>query len=180
MKQLLVILSVFFSITLTVNAQKTLVNQTFENLEKGEDILKLQKEKYKTWGKSTWTVTEKKGKGFEKSNKFVSSGDEENANLVQYKNLEVGETYVFSVAVKMTNTGKQGWKSNYAVKATSGNKGDTHVYKVDDMKEPGANKWKQHKLEFTVIEGRERLALQVYRWAPNTTLNVDNFKLVKK
>ena len=39
-------------------------NQNFENLEKGTDLLTLAKGKFVGWGKSTWTVTEKKGKGF--------------------------------------------------------------------------------------------------------------------
>jgi hypothetical protein len=102
--------------------------------------------------------------------------------LVQYKNLEVGATYVFSVAVKMTNTDGVAWKGNYAVKVSSGgDKGSTpYFYKVDDIKEPEDDKWTLHELEFTVIEGKENVTLQVYRWAPGTTLNVDNFKLAKK
>ena len=59
-------------------------------------------------------------------------------------------------------------------------KDDIHVYGEDKVKEPGENKWKTHKLEFTVIEGREKVALQVYRWAEGVTLNIDDFKLIKK
>lgn len=180
MKKLFISLITVTCLVFTVNAQKVEISQNFENLEKGTDILTLEKGKFNSWGKSTWTVTEQEGEGYEKSNKFASSGEAENATLVQYKNLEVGATYVFSVAVKMSNTGSQAWKTNYAVKAVSGKKGDMHVYKVDDMKEPGADKWTLHELEFTVVEGKERVALQVYRWAKDVILNVDNFKLVKK
>tara|TARA_B100000809_G_scaffold237914_1_gene258235 strand:- start:29625 stop:30167 length:543 start_codon:yes stop_codon:yes gene_type:complete len=168
-----------FTMTIVSQAQ-IITNENFESLEAGQDILKLKKGKFNTWGKSTWTVTEQAGGGFHKSDKFASSGGEENATLAQSKKLEVGETYVFSVAVKMTDTGGQGWKSNYSVKVISGGKADTHIYKGDNMKEPGADLWKQHKIEFTVVEGREKVTLQVYRWAPGTILNIDDFKIKKK
>ena len=99
-----------------------------------------QKKKFNSWGKVKWTVTEEEGKGYNKSNKFASSSDEENATLVLYKNLEVGATYVFSAAVKITGTDVD-WKTNYSVKVASGKKGDMHQYGTEKVKEPGANKW---------------------------------------
>lgn len=160
------------------NAQKVITSQDFEALEKKEDILSLDRDKFNTWGKSTWTVTEKKGKGFNDSDKFATSGDEVNATLVKYRNLEVGETYVFSVAVKMTNADVN-WKTNYAVKVLSGKEGDMHFYVNEQLKEPRQDKWQLHEGEFTVIEGRENICLQVYRWAEGVKMHVDNFKLVK-
>jgi len=179
MKRLSISIIAIIAFMLTANAQKSESNQDFENLEKGKDITKLQKEKFTTWGKVTYTVTEKEGKGYNKSNKFASSSDEENATLVLYRNLEVGATYVFSAAVKITGANVD-WKTNYVVKVSSGKKGDMHQYGGEKVKEPGANKWQNHEIEFTVIEGREAVMLQVYRWAEGVTLNVDDFKLIKK
>lgn len=139
----------------------------------------MQKKKFNSWGDVKWTVTEEEGKGYNKSNKFASSSNEENATLVLYKNLEVGATYVFSAAVKITGTNVN-WKTNYTVKASSGKKGDIHHYAVEEIKEPGANKWQKHEVKFTVIEGREQIMLHVYIWAKVVTLNVDDFRLVKK
>ena len=175
---MLVIVAMAF--TVTSNAQNGKFNQNFESLNAGQNVTKLQKGKFSTWGKSTWTVTEKEGEGFNNSSKFATSGDEVGATLVKYSNLEIGATYVFSVAVKMTNVGQQAWKGNYVVNVSSGKKGDSHSYRKDKIEEPKANKWKKHELEFTVVEGRERVSFNVYRWAKGVTLNVDNFKLVKK
>ncbi|PCI33657.1 MAG: hypothetical protein COB60_07425 [Flavobacteriaceae bacterium] len=169
-----------FALIFTANAQKSDFYQSFEPLEKGKDITKLKKGKFGTWGKSTWTVTEKKGKGNNKSDKFASSNGAINATLVHYKTLEVGVTYVFSVAVKMTHAKGNVKKTNYSVKATSGKKGNTHKYGEVKVVEPGENKWKQHTIEFTVVKGREKVTLQVYRWAEGVILNVDDFKLIKK
>lgn len=180
MRQLILTLITVVCISFQTQAQNNNFNQDFELLAKGDNILKLQKKKFTTWGKSTWTVSETEGQGNNKSNKFASSGAEENATLVLYKDLEVGSTYVFSVAVKMTNAQGAAWKTNYSVKVTAGKKGDIHVYGEDKVKEPGENKWKTHKMEFTVVEGREKVALQVYRWAKGVTLNIDDFKLIKK
>jgi len=179
MKRIYISLIAIFTFVLTTTAQKAEFFQGFENLEAGKDVTKTQKKKLSSWGDATWTVTETKGKGFNKSNKYASCSDEENATLVLYKDLEVGTTYVFSTAVKVTGT-NVGWKTNYSVKVTSGKKGDFHHYKKVELKEPGANKWQLHELEFTVIEGRENVMFQVYRWAKDVTLNVDDFKLVKK
>jgi len=180
MKQFYMLVIVAIAYTSTANAQKGEFNQNFESLDAGKNITKLQKGKFVTWGKSTWTVTEEEGKGFNNSNKYASSGDEVGSTLVQYRNLEVGATYVFSVAVKMTNVGKQAWKGNYTVHISSGKKGDVHSYGKEKIIEPKANIWEKHELEFTVIEGRERVIFNVYRWAKDVILNADDFKLVKK
>jgi hypothetical protein len=179
MKNLIALLLMAASLTISIQAQQKESQQDFESLEKGEDITKLQKQKFGTWGKSAWTVSEKESEGFNKSNKFASSDGEVNATLVQYKNLEVGTTYVFSVAVKITNADKP-WKTNYAVNVTSGGKEDGHTYGKEEVKEPKQGEWKQHTIEFTVIEGKEKVTLHVYRWAKGVTLNVDDFMLSKK
>ena len=80
----------------------------------------------------------------------------------------------------MTNTKGKASRANYVIKATSGKKGDMHTYGQDKLVEPKANKWKTHKIKFTVVEGRERVALSTYRWAKDVTMNVDDFKLIKK
>ena len=80
----------------------------------------------------------------------------------------------------MTNVNGAAWKTDYNVKATAGKKGDIYIYGEDKVKEPGENKWKTHKIEFTVVEGREKVADQVRRWAEGVTLNIDDFKLIKK
>ena len=101
--------------------------------------------------------------------------------MVKYTNLEVGATYVFSVAVKITNTGGQSWKSNFSVKVFSGKgKDDTHMYAKNDVKAGQDNKWEKHNLKFTVIEGRKNVVLQAYRRTKGVLLHVDDFKLVKK
>ena len=182
MKHIFAILTLLFTFNVSIQAQKKVkINQNFENLEKGTDLLTLAKGKFGGWGKSTWTVTEKKGKGFNNSNKFATSGDAANATLVKYTNLEVGAAYVFSVAVKITNTGGQSWKSNYSVKVFSGKgKDDTHMYAKNDVKAGQDNKWEKHNLKFTVIEGRKNVVLQAYRRTKGVLLHVDDFKLVKK
>lgn len=162
-----------------MNAQNGNFKQDFESLEKGADVTE-GKKKFASWGDAKFNVTEEVGKGNKDSNKFASSDGAVNATLVQYKTLEVGATYVFSVAVKMTNVNGKAAKANYSVKATSGKKGDTHSYGQDKLVEPKANNWKEHNIEFTVIEGREKVTLSVYRWAKDVTLSVDDFKLVKK
>lgn len=155
---------------------QVVINQNFESLADGENILTLQKGKFNTWGKSTWTVSEDTGKGFNNSNKFAVSGSKASATLVKYKNLEVGETYVFTVAVKVTNTGGQSWKGNYSVKVLSGDKNNTHFYSKEEIKEPKEGQWKEHKIKFTVKEGNENVCFQVYRWKSDVILNVDNFE----
>ncbi len=173
----------FFIIALGIafssKAQEVVFSQDFESFEKGKNLINFKKGLFKTWGKSTWKVTEKKGKGFEKSNKFASCGDEEGATLVKTIELEAGSTYIFSVAVKISNADTD-WKANYNVRVLSGKKGDIHFYAKDDLKKPKANNWRKHEFEFTVIEGREKISFQVYRWAKDVTLNLDNFKIVKK
>ncbi len=181
MKNLFTLLTCVLAVTFSATAQQNKAEffQGFENLEAGKDVSKVQKKKLNTWGKVKFTVTEEEGKGFNKSNKYASSSDHENATLVLYRDLEVGATYVFSAAVKITGTNVD-WQTNYSVKVASGKKGDIHQYGTDKVKEPEAGKWQKHEIEFTVIEGRENVMLQVYRWAKDVTLNVDDFKLVKK
>lgn len=179
MKQFILVAALLFAFSSTSKAQQVIFDQTFENLEEGVDILKLKKGKFATWGKGKWTVSKKKKKGNNKSNKFATSDGIEGATLVQYANLEVGETYEFSVAVKITNAGGVNWKTNYTVKVTSGKKGDIHEYGSEILKEPGEGSWKVHKMKFTVVEGRERVTMNVYRWAKDIVLNIDDFKLVK-
>lgn len=180
MRPLAILLFVISICSYSASAQKTIFNQDFESVNKGQNILKFEKQKLKAWGESQWTVKEKKGKGFAGSNKYVSCGNKQNSTLVRYENLEVGSTYVFSVAVKVNNPDAQSWKSNYTVKVTSGKKGDIHRYGEDKMVEPKNGKWIEHKIEFTVVEGRENVILQVYRFAASMTLSADNFKLIKK
>ncbi|WP_438988679.1 hypothetical protein [Polaribacter sp.] len=162
-----------------VKAQ-TLVHQDFESLEKGSDVLKARPNRLFAWGKSTWTVTEKKGKGFMGSDKFATSGDEVNETLVKYTDLEVGKTYVFSVAVKLTNV-NQSWKGAYSVKAIyPESKENIYQYAVEEVKEAKVGKWKKHSLEFTVVEGKENVVLNVYRWAKDVKMHVDDFMLTEK
>lgn len=163
----------------TLNAQ-VIFQQDFEFLEKGEDILNLKRGKFNTWGKSTWTVTEEAGKGYNNSNKFATSGGEENATLVQYKELEPGEKYEFTVAVKMDGTGGANWKGNYSVKVSSGSKDKTHSYGKEEIKEPKEGEWTLHTISFKVKKGKTNVSFQVYRWKPDVYISVDNFKLVKK
>ena len=180
MKKILLSTIAIFAVSFSINAQNSNFKQDFEALENGADITKLKKGKFASWGDAKFSVTVKDGKGNKGSNKFASSNGAVNATLVRYKTLEVGATYVFSVAVQMTNVKGNASKSNYTVKVASGKKGDVHIYGDNKMVAPKANNWKEHKIEFTVIEGREKVAFQVYRWAEGVTLNVDDFKLVKK
>jgi len=174
----------FFIIILSmsgmIQAQSTVFFENFESLESGQNIAELQKKKFQSWGNAVWTVSESEGQGFDKSNKYVSSGNEENSALVKFKNLEAGASYVFSVAVKVTGFEGKPQNGNYNVKVTSGKKGDRHKYGKQDVKNPEADKWEKHVIKFTVIEGREKVVLQVYRWAKGTTIHVDDFKLEKK
>lgn len=162
---------------LTSNAQ-TLMNQDFESLDKGTNILELEKGSFNSWGKSTWTVSEKKKKGFDKSSKYATSGVAKNANLVKYRKLKVGEKYKFSVAVKMSGADMD-WKANYIVKVFSGKKGDMHVYKEIKTKDTEQDAWHLHEITFTIKEGRENICFQVSRWAEGVTMHIDNFRLEK-
>ena len=78
------------------------------------------------------------------------------------------------------SSAKQAWKSNYSVNVISGKKEDRHIYAEEKLVEPKANKWKTTEIEFTVIEGKEKVTIQLYRWAKDVTMNVDDFKLIKK
>lgn len=120
MKQRLILMAFVVGFGLTSFAQENVFKQDFENVENDADVTKLQKNKFTVWGNAKFTVTEKKGKGNKGSNKYTSSTGTESASLVVYRNLEVGVTYVFSVAVKMTNVDGNANKANYAVNATSG------------------------------------------------------------
>lgn len=180
MRSLITLSIVVLTFVSGMQGQKAKFFQNFEDLPQGQNILTLKNKGFKGWGKTTFTVTEKAGKGYNNSNKYASSGGEENITLVKNINLEAGKTYVFSAAVKMTNVKEQSWKGNYVVKVSSGKKGDVHIYGKEEIKEPAANTWQNHKIKFTVKEGREAVMLQVYRWAKNTTLNVDDFKLISK
>ena len=179
MRKLFITVLVIVAYGATLNAQ-VIFNQDFESLEKGEDILNLKRGKFKTWGKSTWSVTEEAGKGYDNSNKYGTSGAEENATLVQYKDLEPGEKYEFTVAVKMEGTGGANWKGNYAVKVASGAKNNIHFYGKEDIKEPKEGVWQLHTIPFKVKKGKTNISFQVYRWKPDVQISVDNFKLVKK
>ena len=163
-----------------MQAQSTVFFENFEGLKSGKNITELQKKKFQSWGKAVWTVSESEGQGFDQSNKFVSSGVEENTTLVKFKNLEAGVSYVFSVAVKVTDFDGKPQNGNYNVKVTSGKKDDRHKYGKEDIKNPAADKWEKHVIKFTVKEGREKVVFQVYRWAKDTTIHVDDFKLVKE
>lgn len=179
MKQLLILLAFVVGVNFTSQAQKVIFSQDFESSSEGTNVKALQKNKLTTWSGAQFTVSENKGKGNNSSNKFASSHGTENAAIVLYRDLEVGATYVFSVAVKMTEVDGKSVKANYTINATSGKKGDMHRYGQEKV-EPKGNNWKVHKLEFTVVEGREKVALNVYRWAKDATLNVDDFQLIKK
>lgn len=179
MKQISSLLIVLIASTFSVNAQTVVFNQDFEQ-SATVNVKSLQKKKLNSWGDAQWKVTEKENEGFNESNKFVSSDNGKNATLVWNKKLEVGATYKFSVAIKVTNTSKKSWKTNYTIKATSGKKGAIHKYAADENKEAAPNKWTQHEIEFTVIEGHELVNFQVYRFAENIHLYVDNFRIVKK
>lgn len=178
MKAIYIAVLSIFSFSMVGNAQ-TILKQDFEKLQNGEDILNLSSGKFSTWGESTWTVTEQVGKGFENSNKYATSGGEENATLAQYRDLEVGETYEFSVAVKMDGTGGANWKGNYSVIASTGDKNKTHFYGKEEVKEPAEGKWQLHKIKFKVKKKKTSVCFRVYRWKPDVKISVDNFKIEK-
>lgn len=179
MKSFYVSIIAVFALAFSTSAQ-VVFKQDFEKLAAGQDILTLQKGKFSTWGKSTWTVTEAAGGGYANSDKFATSGPEENATLVQYRTLEVGETYVFSVAVKMDGTGGANWKGNYAVIASSGEKNKMHNYGKIEVKEPEEGKWQIHTIEFKVKKKKDVIAFRIYRWKPDVNISVDNFTIEKK
>ncbi len=178
MKKNITLLLIFCFGIFALQAQTVVYKHDFE---KAANVnVKNLKHKLTSWNKAQWKVVEKPGEGANGSNKFVASGPEENATLVLYKTLEVGETYVFSADIKVTGIKKKSFKTNYTMKATSGKKGDVHMYAKDEVKEAAPNEWTHHEIEFTVVEGRETTMFQIYRWAKGITLNVDNFKVVKK
>jgi len=179
MKTIYIAIIAFFSMSISAQAQ-IVFNETFESLDTGTNILKLKKAKFNTWSKATWTVTEQIGKGFNKSDKFASCGEGENVNLVQYRNLVAGETYIFSVAVKMTNTGGKSWAGNYSLKVTSGAKEDTYTYGTEKIEEVKEGDWTKHIIEFTVLKGKENVCFNVYRWKSDVIMHIDNFKIEKK
>lgn len=162
-------------------SQEIEFKQDFESLQDGSDVLKAKRNRLFKWGQCAWSVMETEGEGFEGSNKYAVSKDSENATLVKYNDLEAGATYVFSVAVKLTDV-DQSWKSSYSVKVLSPEEGskENHVYGVNEVKDAVAGQWKKHNIEFTVVEGKEKVVLHVYRWAKGVSLNVDDFTLVKK
>ena len=178
MKKNITLLLLFCIGVFSMNAQSVVYSHDFEKAP-NVNVKNLQ-HKLATWNKAQWKVVEKPGDGANGSNKYVACGPEENATLVLYRKLEVGATYVMSVDVRVAGVKKSSYKTNFTIKATSGKKGDMHMYAKDEVKEATPNEWTHHEIEFTVIEGREETMFQVYRWAPNIELNVDNFKVIKK
>ncbi len=163
-----------------VNAQ-IVSNEDFEKLKTSEDIMSWQKGHFAAWGKCEWTLSEEDGDGYDASNKYASSDGAENANLLKYLTLEAGETYEFSVAVKMTGTNGDNWKGNYTVNVmSSSEKGKKpHNYISEKIEEPKEGVWKMHKVTFKVKKKKEKVSVQVTRWKSDVTLNIDNFEVKK-
>lgn len=173
----IILLAVSLGFTSANFAQQN-INQTFENLEAGTNVITMNKGKFASWQNGTWTVEEKEGKGHNNSDKYIKSNGKKSINIVKYVTLKAGETYTYVVSVKVDDI-DQSWKGNYTVTASSGKKGDTVTYGKEEIKDPATGVWKTHKISFTVEEGKEVVALQVYRWAEGVSLKIDDFKLIK-
>ncbi|GAB1308850.1 hypothetical protein KH5_15330 [Urechidicola sp. KH5] len=175
MKCIVAVLALFFSVTLS--AQEVIFNQNFEKLPEGKQLLEQGKDRFFSWYDDTsWEVVS--GDGADEGKKFAVSSTNQQVNIVQYADLVAGETYVFSVDVKIDNQGVA-WKRNYSIGISSGKKGDSHSYKNEKIEMPVEGKWESHSFKFKVKEGREKISFQVGRWAEGGVLCVDNFKIVK-
>ncbi len=161
--------------------QKPEYKNNFEFYEDGTIITEPGvKKRLFTWGKTTtFTAKTTESKGNKGSNGYAVSSENQGVNCVKYFNLENGETYIWKIAVKVEGDVKSS-KGKYALKVLSG-KGDmSHKYIEQIIDEPEFGKWIEYKNEFTVIEGYEKLNVQVSRWASGTKLCVDDFVVRKK
>lgn len=161
--------------------QKPEYNNNFEGYEDGTILNEPGvKKRLFTWGETTtFTAKNTESKGNKGSNGYAVSSENQGVNCVKYFNLEKGETYVWQIAVKIEGD-VPSWKGKYSLKVISGKGDNAFKYIEENIDEPEFDKWIEYKKEFTVLEGYEKLNVQVARWASGTTLCVDDFILKKK
>ncbi len=176
MKNIVAALALFLGVT--VSAQEVILNQNFDNLPEGKQLLEPGKDRFFSWYENTtWQVVS--GDEADEGKKYAASSINQQVNLVYYADLVAGETYVFSVDVKIDDQ-DVAWKRNYSIGISSGKKGDSHSYKNEKVETPAEGEWESYSFKFKVKEGREKVSFQVGRWAEGGVLKVDNFKIVKK
>ena len=153
-------------------AQKEVYYEDFESQDIGAKLTSWKGMKFMGWNKSVWKVVE------ENDNKFGQSSDQQKVFLVKTFDLEAGATYRWSVDTKVVNNG-HGWKRSHTLTVTAKGDNDNHKYGFVSVDEPTSNKWNSSTIEFTVLDGKTKVSLQIFRFAEGAIMAVDNYKLTK-
>ena len=168
---------IFISIIISksIHSQEIIFSDDFENYTHNQDLLSLNPTLYTTWNNlATWSAEIANGQGNNVSNSFASSNSVEGLSFIKFQNLELGASYTFSVATKVTNQATD-WKRTHKIKAQAGEV----IYAAFDLTNPTENTWYETEFSFTVIEGAQNVNFSIYRFSEGSNVHVDDIKLVK-
>ena len=155
-----------------LSAQEDIYNENFESHPIDTELTKWKGLKFQGWNKSVWKVVEEEG------NKFGQSTDQKKVFLIKSFELEAGATYRWSVDTKAVSEGKS-FKRNHVLNVTNGNGDSMHKYGSVKINEPEIDSWNSNEIKFTILEGKTKVTLQIFRFAEGCIMAVDNYKLVK-
>ena len=165
------ILILFFSTSLV--SQEIVYDLNFEKLNVGTQLTKRGGLKFQGWNKSQWLVAEAEG------NKFGKSTDQKKAFLIKSFELDAGSTYRWTLDLKAISKGTS-WKRNHVITVTAKDGDGNYKYGTKTIKEPKSGTWISNAIEFTVLEGKTTVTLQIFRFADGCITAVDNYKLIKQ
>ena len=166
---------VFFTLLFVglIAAQEVVYNETFEDHPIGTELTKFKGLKFQGWNKSQWLVAEAEG------NKFGKSTDQKKAFLIKSFELDAGSTYRWTLDLKAISKGTS-WKRNHVITVTAKDGDENFKYGTKTIKEPKSGTWISNAIEFTVLEGKTTVTLQIFRFADGCITAVDNYKLIKQ
>jgi hypothetical protein len=70
-------------------------------------------------------------------------------------------------------------KRNHVLNVTNGNGDAMHKYGSIRINEPETDSWNSNEIKFTILEGKTKVTLQIFRFAEGCIMAVDNYNLVK-
>ena len=175
LKSVYVISALFISTVFFSNAQEVIFYDDFEIYSNNENLLSLNPAVYTSWSETaTWNAIKDNGQGNNSSNTYGISNNQANISIIRFLNLEVGSTYTFSVATKISNE-TTAWKRNHSIKAQSG----THVYQETMVTQPAENTWTTTESTFTVLDGFQNINFSIYRFSEGNNVCIDDFSIRK-
>ena len=166
---------VFFTLLFVglLAAQEVVYYETFEDHPIGTELTKFKGLKFQGWNKSQWLVAEAEG------NKFGKSTDQKKAFLIKSFELDAGSTYQWTLDLKAISKGPS-WKRSHVITVTAKDGDGNHKYGTKTIKEPKSGTWISNAIEFTVLEEKTTVTLQIFRFGDGCITAVDNYKLIKK